>query len=37
MLQAMIDARLEAGDSDEYFTITLYQMEMERIKYSLAR
>jgi len=35
--QELIDQKVEAADEREYFTITLYQMDIERVKYSLAK
>ena len=35
--QERIDAKIEEARSEEYFTINIYQMEIERVRYSLAR
>lgn len=33
----MIDEVLEAADENQYFAVNLYQMDIERVRYSLAR
>lgn len=35
--QDNIDQKIEDGKEEEYFVVTLYQMDIERVRYSLAR
>jgi len=35
--QENIDQKIEDGVEEEYFVVTLYQMDIERVRYSLAR
>jgi hypothetical protein len=33
----LIDEKIDAGEEREYFTITLYEMDIDRVRYSLAK
>ena len=35
--QTYIEERFENATESDYFTVTLYQMDIERVKYSLSR
>ena len=35
--QNFIEERMEAANENDYFTVTLYQMDIERVRYSLSR
>ena len=37
LLQEEIDKRIDAANPQEYFIVSLYQMDIERVRYSLAR